>query len=188
MQSLPTSSIEHRGIMWLINAETYVLENITNPQKGSYAILSHTWDDEEVSFQQYHNMAEAMKLKGFKKIDMTVQLAREKGLKYAWVDTCCIDKSSSAELSEAINSMFKWYSDAAVCLAFLSDLSNAEIPYLLSAYLSEEDSFKDFEQLEGLQKSARHLLIRRRWFFRGWTLQELIAPEIVEFYDDSGWH
>ncbi|KAI0976646.1 heterokaryon incompatibility protein-domain-containing protein [Xylaria arbuscula] len=178
-------------MMWLINAKTYTLENITNPQKGSYAILSHTWEDGEVSFQQYRNIAEAIKLKGFKKIDKTVQLAREKNLKYAWVDTCCINQSSSAELSEAINSMFKWYSDAAVCLVFLSDLPTAKITPLIalansvwSRIIGSREVLR--EQLVEVHKSIGLTFAQCRWFFRGWTLQELIAPKFVEFYDD-GW-
>ena len=92
----------------------------------------------------------------------TCRLAREQGLSYAWIDTCCIDKSSSAELTEAINSMFNWYKESAICFAFLSDL-----PALKSKVLENE-------------------LRLCRWFTRGWTLQELIAPKSVEFYD-QGW-
>jgi hypothetical protein len=81
-------------------------------------------------------------------------------LKYAWIDTCCIDKSSSAELSQAINSMYQWYSDAQVCYAYLSDVSHS----------TEQDSkFSEFR--------------RSKWFTRGWTLQELLAPSEVVFFD-----
>lgn len=89
----------------------------------------------------------------------TCRLARQRDLSYAWIDTCCIDKSSSAELTEAINSMFNWYKKSAICFAFLSDLSASE---------------------DEVQKNE---FWRCRWFTRGWTLQELIAPEKVEFYD-----
>ncbi|KAI0441647.1 heterokaryon incompatibility protein-domain-containing protein [Xylaria telfairii] len=175
--------------MWLINVETYTLENITNPRKGSYAILSHTWEDGEVSFQQYHNIEDAKKLKGFKKIDMTIQLARGKNLEYAWVDTCCIDKSSSAELSEAINSMFQWYSDAACCFVCLSDLSSAEItPSISLANQSrwpKSGTSKGLNQLLEVQQPTALAFKSCRWFFRGWTLQELIAPKFVEFYDNE---
>lgn len=95
--------------------------------------------------------------KGYDKISATCQLARRQGLKYVWVDTCCIDKSSSAEITESINSMFQWYKDAAVCYVYLEDLEPNSV--------SEE------------------ALAQCRWFTRGWTLQELIAPENVEFYD-----
>ncbi|KAI1309801.1 heterokaryon incompatibility protein-domain-containing protein [Xylaria venustula] len=190
VSGLSKESIDDSGMMWLINAKTYALENITNPQKDSYAILSHTWENGEVSFQQYQNMKEAMKLKGFKKIDKTVQLARQKNLKYAWVDTCCINQSSSAELSEAINSMFKWYLDAAVCFVFLSDLPSAKITPLIAladSIWSRVIGSREVlgEQLVGVHKSIALAFAQCRWFFRGWTLQELIAPEFAEFYDDE---
>ncbi|KAK4452740.1 hypothetical protein QBC34DRAFT_492244 [Podospora aff. communis PSN243] len=147
--------------MWLINTTTRDLEFVQNPKKGSYAILSHTWGPTEVSFQQYPRRPTPASpdQHGLAKINKTCELARARNLAYAWVDTCCIDKSSSAELSEAINSMFQWYSDAAVCFAFLSDL--------------EPDV--DFDQ--GFP--------RCNWLRRGWTLQELIAPRFVEFYDQE---
>ncbi|EXJ76639.1 uncharacterized protein A1O5_01147 [Cladophialophora psammophila CBS 110553] len=150
--------------MLLINTETLKLESIVNPPPGSYAILSHTWGKEEINFQEWNCIEsgegpEADKLKtksGFAKIEMTCRIAKADGLKYAWVDTCCIDKSSSAELSEAINSMFKWYRDSHICYAYMSDLEKAS----------------DLSQLQEC-----------RWFTRGWTLQELIAPQKVRFYD-----
>ncbi|KAI8289579.1 Vegetative incompatibility protein HET-E-1 [Colletotrichum sp. SAR 10_98] len=101
-------------------------------------------------------------MKGFHKIRKTCRLAAHDGIKYAWVDTCCIDKSNSAELSEAINSMYKWYKNAKVCYAYLSDL---RLPA----------SFPKDMALEPLLRKCR-------WFSRGWTLQELIAPADVRFY------
>ncbi|KAJ0374444.1 hypothetical protein COL26b_007358 [Colletotrichum chrysophilum] len=95
--------------MWLINVDNLQLEEHLNPTVP-YAILSHTWGTEEVSFQDFRNLTDAVRGKaGFPKIAATCRLAKSRGLPYAWVDTCCIDKSSSAELSEAINSMFRWY-------------------------------------------------------------------------------
>jgi hypothetical protein len=91
------------------------------------------------------------------KIQQSCVLARRTGLEFAWVDTCCIDKTSSAELTESINSMFRWYQDAAVCFVYLEDL--------------EPDAV--------IEEALPHC----RWFTRGWTLQEFIAPEYVEFYD-----
>ncbi|KAK5652042.1 hypothetical protein OQA88_10945 [Cercophora sp. LCS_1] len=121
-----------------------------------YAILSHTWEDEEVTFQQMADPKSALK-RGYVKIRQTCSLAAQEGLSFAWVDTCCIDKSSSAELSEAINSMFYWYSQAAVCYVYLSDLApGTDLQSALGAC---------------------------RWFSRGWTLQELIAPKKVLFYN-----
>lgn len=94
---------------------------------------------------------------GYAKIDACCAQARSDGWEYAWIDSCCIDKSSSAELSEAINSMFKWY-------------ENAEIGY---AYLSDVDA--EDEIPKQLENSA--------WFTRGWTLQELLAPGTLVFFD-----
>lgn len=107
--------------MWLINVKTRALEEYFGSKIPRYAILSHTWEEEEVSYKQYvagnyHGM------KGYQKIDMTCRIAELDNLSYAWVDTCCIDKSSSAELSEAINSMFRWYQRAEVCYVYLADL------------------------------------------------------------------
>ncbi len=98
---------------------------------------------------------------GYAKIEGCCAQARADGWEYAWVDSCCIDKSSSAELSEAINSMFKWYRNAQVCYAFLDDVDGEE---------------------EGAIPGE---LRRSMWFTRGWTLQELLAPDIVVFFDKN---
>lgn len=93
--------------MWLINCRTQILEEF-NDEKAfatGYAILSHTWGKDEVSFQDIRDSAKAGTLGGYRKIRFTCQQALQDGLDYAWVDTCCIDKASSAELSKAINSM-----------------------------------------------------------------------------------
>lgn len=96
--------------MRLINTETWVLEEFIGRNIPKYAILSHTWEEEgEVTYQDVMTNPDYASMKGHKKIEMTCQLAAASGLRYAWVDTCCIDKSSSAELSEAINSMYQWY-------------------------------------------------------------------------------
>ena len=145
--------------MWLINTTTLELEIFINPEKEPYAILSHTWGAEEVSFRDFHDLDTASTKRGFVKIRRTCEIARQRGLRYAWVDTCCIDKSSSAELSEAINSMFAWYKYAAVCLVYLEDLANDV----------------DFD----------HGFTSCKWHTRGWTLQELIAPRHLEFYDQN---
>ena len=100
-------------------------------------------------------------LKGFSKIDKCCALARSDGWEYVWIDNCCIDQKSSAELSEAINSMYRWYQDAVVCYAYLSDISVST----------------------GSTDFPRKKLRKSRWFTRGWTLQELLAPECVIFYD-----
>ena len=120
-----------------------------------YAILSHTWgaDHEEVSFKDLADGKEQEK-KGYNKLWFCGTQAAKDGLEHFWIDTCCIDKSSSAELTEAINSMFRWYSIASKCYVYLSDVST-----------TNEESFHS-----------------SRWFTRGWTLQELLAPSTVEFF------
>ena len=139
-------------VMWLINTESFALEAIGDPEGYSYAVLSHTWEGGEVTFQEMADLNQAREKPGFSKIERTCRLALERGIKYAWVDTCCIDKSSSAELTEAINSMFRWYKLSTICFVYLSDCDDNE-------------------------------LAKCRWFTRGWTLQELLAPVFVEFYD-----
>lgn len=89
---------------------------------------------------------------GYAKILKTCQIALSDGIHYVWVDTCCINKASSAELAQGINSMFKWYQDAKVCYAYLADW----------------DSVTPLDECW--------------WFMRGWTLQELIAPKIMKFF------
>ncbi|KAJ8117390.1 hypothetical protein ONZ43_g4219 [Nemania bipapillata] len=148
--------------MRLINVETLILEEfmIVNPDSLEYAILSHTWEDGEVTFQDFTgDLSHREHKKGFYKIMKTCELARRDGIQYAWVDTCCIDKTSSAELTEAINSMFNWYRDAKVCYAWLADLPAA------------------------MERPIESAMKECRWFTRGWTLQELLAPRHVEFYD-----
>ncbi|RYP56229.1 hypothetical protein DL771_012016 [Monosporascus sp. 5C6A] len=144
--------------MRLLNTDSLSLETFPG-SPPSYAILSHTWDNDEVLFQHAEKGRDAWKSKaGASKIVSSAKVAKDRGHGYIWIDTCCIDKTSSAELSEAINSMFKWYEGASVCLAFLSDL----------------DDRKD--------------LASCRWFTRGWTLQELLAPRQVEFYNSKWQH
>lgn len=113
---------------WLINTSTFKLECFVDERQTQYAILSHRWAEEEVNFQQFSShdpkvRSAVKKLKGFAKIKRCCQLACSDGLQYAWADTCCIDKSSSAELSEAINSMFRYYQMAGICYAYLSDFA-----------------------------------------------------------------
>lgn len=114
--------------MRLLNVQTFALESFADHTTApEYAILSHTWGDDEVLFQDVQPVTDTTKLKhGWKKIEYTCHQALKDGLKYAWVDTCCIDKSSSAELSEAINSMFAWYKESEVCYVYLADVGPGE--------------------------------------------------------------
>lgn len=156
-------------MMWLIDVHTYTLQEFLGSSSNfpNYAILSHTWEDEEVSFQDLrYSLPYAKQKKGFKKIKYCCEQAAQDGFTWAWVDTCCIDKTSSAELSEAINSMYNWYETAMVCYAYLSDVGT----------VLEFEFYWD--------KNARiwHRASLPRWFTRGWTLQELIAPLSVNFF------
>jgi hypothetical protein len=104
--------------MRLINTSTLRFEQFLGTKKPPYAILSHTWGNQEVTYDETLNPSQETRRKaGFQKIESCCGIAREHGLSYVWVDTCCIDKRSSAELSEAINSMYRWYRDAEVCFA-----------------------------------------------------------------------
>jgi hypothetical protein len=135
-----------------------------NAHKSVQAILSHTWAEDEVSFRDMRkarNRVLAQKKAGFIKIQQTCKLALEDGLDYAWVDSCCIDKSSSAELSEAINSMYEWYRASALCYTYLEDMPDTEID-------SRDEAIDEFAGC--------------RWFRRGWTLQELLASMDLRFY------
>lgn len=138
-----------------------------------YAILSHTWgaEHDEPTLQQIQELTAAGRRdpaawnrhpialkKGYLKIRAACSLALSQSYRYIWIDTCCIDKTSSAELSEAINSMYRWYEGAGACYAFLEDVDVG--PGIVNPDIS-----------------------RCRWFTRAWTLPELVAPANVYFYD-----
>ncbi|KAF2845553.1 hypothetical protein T440DRAFT_460188 [Plenodomus tracheiphilus IPT5] len=136
-----------------------------------YAILSHTWgsDQDEVSYRDLVEGCGKNRL-GYSKLLFCGRRAAHDGLQYFWVDTCCIDKSSSAELSEAINSMFAWYQNAERCYVYLPDVSDG------SHHHNSSDSNET--DLRRWKPAFR----KSRWFTRGWTLQELLAPKRVEFF------
>ncbi len=157
--------------MWLINTDTRKLEFFAGPP-DRYAILSHVWSDQEVSFQEFHRLqdlhddagdkpsAHLRNKSGYRKIIQCCRLAKKEGLLYAWVDTCCIDKTSSAELSESINSMFAWYKRSTICYVYLEDTDSSSSTHKPGGEPS-------------------------RWYSRGWTLQELVAPLRIDFYNAS---
>ena len=147
--------------MRLIDVSTMHLRQFADDEIPPYAVLSHTWQEGEVTINDLH-ASYAKYMPGFQKIQFLCIQAQNDGLQFAWCDTCCIDKSSSEELSESINSMFKWYLDARICYAYLTDVSTQATGRFESEFASS------------------------RWFRRGWTLQELIAPERVMFYG-QGW-
>jgi hypothetical protein len=150
-----------------------------------YAILSHRWGKDEVSYQEFLWLTSSNQLvggklmvlftpmvidkdkgkgAGFAKIQNFRWLANLAGYDWVWIDTCCIDKSSSAELSEAINSMFFWYASSRVCWAYLDDVHPTAARTRRKRVSASE-------------------ITGSKWFTRGWTLQELIAPEELIFYD-----
>lgn len=148
--------------MRLLDANTLEVVEFMDHNVPKYVILSHTWiEGQEVTLQDMQNN-KGTERSGYTKIKQACALALENGYGYAWVDTCCIDKTSSAELSEAINSMMSWYQRSEICYTYLADVppgTNIHEP---------ESSFA-----------------KSRWFERGWTLQELIAPsKLVFLYDD----
>jgi hypothetical protein len=147
-----------------------------------YAILSHTWSQEypEVTLRDLDREDRA-ELKGWVKIQRACNLAAENGWKWIWIDTCCIDKTDSSELSEAINSMFRWYEEAQICYAYLED-----VPASTSATdISNDDQpFNHYFLPSGFP--WKWYVRSSRWFTRGWTLQELLAPAFLVLVD-GGW-
>lgn len=136
----------------------------------AYAILSHTWAndaDDEVTYKDIKKQRAEAK-PSYQKILFCKEQAERDGLDHFWVDTCCIDKTNSAELTESINSMFRWYQEAAKCYAFLSDVTSGRA-----------------NQHEPIESSREKEFRASKWFTRGWTLQELIAPSIVEFFSSD---
>jgi hypothetical protein len=132
-----------------------------------YAALSHTWgpDREEVTYKDIVKGTGKNKA-GYAKIQFCGKQAAKDSLKHFWVDTCCINKTSSTELSEAINSMFQWYNKADKCYVYLPNVS---VSSSIKSDLSSQQTWKSAFQ-------------NSRWFTRGWTLQELLAPKSIEFF------
>ncbi|KAH8886796.1 hypothetical protein GQ53DRAFT_337775 [Thozetella sp. PMI_491] len=150
--------------MRLINVKTFKLEEFLDYQTPRYAILSHTWgeDREELTFRNVEEGEIDKPGVGSVKFRGCCRQAATDGLGYAWIDTCCIDKTNLVELSEAINSMFRWYKRASVCYAYLSDIPGDDDPR---------------------RRSSKFWI--SRWFKRGWTLQELLAPKRLQFYNSE---
>lgn len=165
--------------MRLLNIQSRQLSEFLGDSIPAYAALSHTWvTNEEISLQEFEETQKNLDLytlkshphpstlkSGYQKIIGCCEQALQDGLKWVWIDTCCIDKTSSAELSEAINSMFLWYRNCHICYTFLSDVSDVSNRNILS------DQNSEFR--------------RSRWFTRGWTLQELLAPLDMKFFSKT---
>ncbi|KAK7433854.1 hypothetical protein VKT23_020523 [Stygiomarasmius scandens] len=145
--------------MRLLNTKTFRVQGFY-ANIPPYAVLSHTWDKEEVIFQDIQNLDIAKEKFGWSKVEGACAYARRHEFEWIWIDSCCINKESSAELSEAINSMYQYYSEAEICYVYLPDVQREESP-----------------------PDPKSAFGRSRWFTRGWTLQELIAPAYVLFFD-----
>jgi len=152
--------------MRLVNTTTFNLEYFVEGSIPPYACFSHRWGSEEVTFQEWQDRSNvAIDTKdGYGKVIAACRQAKIDGLNYLWADTCCIDKTSSAELSEAINSMWIWYRECVFCIAYLADVNDT----VLDGHLTSHDE---------------HTLAASEWFLRAWTLQELLAPSDVRFFN-----
>ena len=153
-----------------LDRRTKVLE-FGDDEAIEYAILSHRWVGQEVDYDEMVGLAkmaveerdEIRQRDGYQKVLQSCEQAQKDGCEWSWVDTCCIDKRSSAELSEAINSMYRWYENAKVCYAYLHDVTDSRLPTA-----SDDERYPTSKGWP-------------EWFSRGWTLQELIAPSNVQF-------
>jgi hypothetical protein len=152
------------------NGEFRLTPDLSNANIPACAILSHTWgdDDQEVTFKDLNKGSGQFKA-GYRKITFCGEQAARDGFRYFWVDTCCIDKANNSELSKSLNCMYRWYQNAAKRYVYLADVT-----------------VKDQNLIEGIFRSRDMDLRRSRWFTRGWILQELIAPQSVEFYSCEG--
>ncbi|KAJ0115141.1 het domain-containing protein [Diaporthe amygdali] len=164
-------------------------------QAEGYAILSHRWVGAEITFDEIAHHAPSLRDAGSQRLTKSPQLdkirgacevAHAQGLRWLWIDSCCINKASATEEAESINSMFGWYRGARVCITYLSDVrsgASAEPP----AYQAVESSAK--KEMPSMGRVSDPIFRRAgsdapsEWFFRGWTLQELLAPRDMDFYD-----
>jgi hypothetical protein len=174
--------------MRLIEARTYRLEKFFDDNIPEYAILSHTWGKEEVLFEDMMHLESRIgfisQKEGFQKIQFLCRTALEQEYSYVWIDTSCIDKSSSSELTEAINSMYRWYAEAKVCYVFLSDVTSTfQLPLPTGAMGSSGSHSYTADEVQTICRSS---FGQSRWWSRSWTLQELIAPIAVSFFRSDG--
>ena len=177
--------------MRLIDTRTILQKDFLGdvPPSEPFAILSHRWGpaDQEVSLQDFRKGRKTATA-GYRKIRDFCRVARtQSAVRWAWVDTCCIDKKSSAELSEAINSMFRWYAAAQACYVFLDDVDARATMATTTTTTTTPASTTTTTTPTPTSSSTRKPWQKSHWWTRGWTLQELIAPRAVHFYD-AGWH
>ena len=177
--------------MRLINTKTYEPSEFFDDAIPDYAILSHRWGVQEMSFKEISSSDSPLKdtstafsdkHAGIRKVVAFCRLCAQNKLDWCWVDTCCINKDSSAELSEAINSMFKWYAHASICCVYLADVyaSDEELSEMKSRY--QRDHNHRTRLVMDWPSSLKLKFYASSWFERGWTLQELLAPSVVQFF------
>jgi hypothetical protein len=146
--------------MRFLQTNDFSLVEYTDDDIPPYAILSHVWGDEEVLYDDVQMDGKSKNKRGFRKLKFCQKQAVEDGLEFFWIDTCCIDRSSSSELSEAVNSMFDWYRNADKCYVYLTDVTS--------------------------KKQRKEQFCNSNWFNRSWTLLELLAPRTIEFFNLQG--
>ncbi|KAK6217847.1 Secreted subtilisin-like serine protease sub5 [Pestalotiopsis sp. IQ-011] len=184
--------------MRLIDTQTHLLLEPWKAAGKEYAILSHTWGDQEVIFQEWEQLFPSGAIKGqcphvrhdgidkkagYHKVVQACEQARRDGIRYLWCDTMCINKESSAELSEAINSML----DAKVCYVYLTDVTfpSKKTRHGLAPTRSKFPGWFPHAMERKQDDDVREVKARfmaSRWWTRGWTLQELLAPKNVAFF------
>jgi hypothetical protein len=174
--------------MRLLHSTEWRFQEFFDDEIPRYAILSHRWGPDEVSYQSLQSAIREVEAGGEPKLSgggfLKIQNCRQQAgmgqYEWVWIDTCCIQKESSAELSEAINSMYRWYCNAKTCYVYLADVQEISAPPFRDGELQDEGLMLKIAReraLEDFKKSE--------WFSRGWTLQELLAPVSTVFYDAS---
>lgn len=147
--------------MRLLHTTSLSLNEYHGDKVPKYAILSHCWNESgEVTFNAFQS-GKGIELSGYSKIEGACSKAAKDGWEFVWIDSCCINKDSSSELLEAINSMFRWHREAEICYVYMADI-----------LIPANNNHKRDSQLR-----------KSKWFTRGWTLQELLAPKKVAFFD-----
>ena len=140
-----------------------------------YATMSHCWCTaglaKEIQFEELNQatletVRDLRNRPGYRKIVESCSLTRKQGLEWLWMDTCCIMRESKTELSEAVNSMYQWYRNSEICFAYLHDV---KFPF------TTEPDAEMFPTSNG----------RPKWFSCSWTLQELLAPRVIHFFDQD---
>ena len=160
--------------MRLLHTTNFTFKEFNEDNLEPYAILSHTWSQNEhqpeLTYQPFVAGDYSVDSYGWQKVEDCCRIARARGFKWVWIDSISIDKSSSAELTETINSMYQWYERSTECYVFLDDVDCTQCnhPHSNGRATTKFECFRN-----------------SRWFYRGWTLQELLAPPFVMFFDTS---